>query len=91
MPVCCRIRLCCPDEAAAADLAAHEQIPLEAAVKIHAGYQLVPRSIEAGPEAVLEGHVTSAQERLSKLLRYARAELRAILMMDAGHEVKEES
>lgn len=85
---CCYYGVCCPPERQAMALANHLAIPLDAARKVAEGFLLVPRSIEAGPEAVLEGHVTSAQERLAKLHRYVKGELRAILI-DLGHAVEE--
>lgn len=89
MPTCCRIRLCCPDGKAAADLAAHESIPVEAAAKIIAGYQLVPLTLEPDPgDTTAPAHVKSAQDRLAKLHRHVRGELRAILI-DLGHPVDE--
>lgn len=81
---CCRIELCCDPPAAAAALAEHEGIEAAAATKILAGYQLVPRSIEPGPEAVSEEHVRSAKQRLERLLRRNQTELRSILL-DMGH------
>ena len=86
MPTCCRIQLCCDPPAAAADLAAHEQIPLEAAAKILAGYQLIPRKIEAGPGPASAEHVELARKRLAKLHARSLLELKAILI-DMGHDV----
>lgn len=86
MPTCCRIRLCCPDGEAAADLAEHEGIPLDAASKILAGYQLIPRAIEPGPEPVTAEHVALATKRLAKLHSRNLLELKAILI-DMGHGV----
>jgi|GEM_PF-6301320 len=84
MPTCCRIQLCCGPPAAAADLAAHEGIAVDAAAKILDGYQLVPRSIEPGPEATTQEHVWSARHRLEKLHRRVQTELKGILL-DMGH------
>ncbi len=84
---CCVIGTCCPPGAQAAALAAHEEIPPDAAVKIVAGYQLVPRTIETGPEPVTEEHVRSAKQRLERLHRRAVTELKSILL-DMGHSEK---
>lgn len=88
MPPCCRIELCCDPPTAAAALAAHEEIPLDAAVKVLAGYQLVPKTLEPGPEAVSDEHVRSAKQRLEKLHRRITTELKSILL-DLGHSGKD--
>lgn len=87
MPVCCRIFLCCDPPLAAKDLADHEEIPLAAALKIGAGYQLVPKSIESGPGPATTHQIESATKRLAKLHRHVKGELTAILI-DLGHSAE---
>lgn len=84
---CCYYGVCCPPEAQAAALAEHEGIELDAATKIVNGYQLVPRSIEPGPDQVSEEHVRSAKQRLEKLHRRVQTEMRSILL-DMGHRAE---
>lgn len=79
MSVCCRIGLCCDPPGAADDLAAHEQIPLEAATKILAGYRLVPKALDAVGAAKETAVALAAQKELAQLHRLLRARLSGIL------------
>lgn len=84
MPVCCRIELCCDPPGAAEDLAAHEQIPLEAAKKILTSYRLVPKEIEAAGPARETAIALAAQKELAQIHKAIRARLPRILE-DLGH------
>jgi len=93
---CCVLGVCCPPDRQAAALAEHLGVPLEAAQAIAgttkgAGYLLIPRTL---PEAMPNGDTKrdaafaeAARQRLERLNRYAKAEMKAILI-DLGHPVE---
>lgn len=84
---CCRIFLCCEPPQAARALARHEGIPLDAAAKILKGYQLVPKTLEAGPGPTDPERVSLARRRLVRLQERNQNELQAILL-DLGYGVE---
>lgn len=82
--ICCAVGVCCDPPEAAAALAAHDEIPLEAAVKILAGYRLVPKTLNAVGAAKETALALAAQKELAQVHKLIRARLPRILE-DLGH------
>lgn len=95
---CCALGVCCYGEHQAEAMTEALGITPEAALVIagtskDTGYVLIPRAL---PEAVPNGDpertaafVETAAQRLEKLHRTVKTEMKAILV-DLGHEVKDE-
>lgn len=96
---CCWTGVCCDPPRQGLALAAHLNIPSEAAQAVagiskDTGHVLVPRALppvvfSPGNEERAAAFAEAAGQRLEKLHRTVKAEMRAILL-DLGHEVEEE-
>lgn len=93
---CCWTGVCCDPPRQGVTLANHLNIPLEAAQAVagtskDTGHVLIPRALpEAAPNGDPErvaAFVEAARQRLDRLHRMVRAEMKAILV-DLGHEVE---
>lgn len=76
---CCWLYLCCPPGVAAEALAGELKIPVETAETLLKRFRLVPARMQATPGENGTTAAAQATERLDKLNRHVRTELREIL------------